>query len=463
VRGERPRRPGWLFAVSFLCIAAAAAAEEAASTVSAEEAADFARRAALSALHGPQKIFLESIDADGILRRLLGAQVWGGLTRRQQDILRATVRDHFAEAFSSVSGASSEVRWAWVPHAAESPVSVYMGLHYGTAVLKTRWIVSRTPRGWAIQDVVLVDPGLSLASEVGRLLGPRPVLLRDRAREARARALPRLLGLLAVVAVALIFARRLPRERRPLLWVTAAVPTVLFLIDGALAVHRALKEPYALVEVLPPQRWRELEKVAMKEQREGNGEAARAAWEKAIELGAPRAPVYYQLGTSARAGGDTAEAKPYFERALAEQPPAPGAGKELALIALAEGRHADARALLENYLRATGPDPDTLATLAVVETNLGDTAAAVKAIESARALVGESWKKAELEAQVYARSGNAPATVAALRPLEGQGRLDRSALRADPAFLAIATAPQWVAFLAEPPSPPATPAPGRAR
>jgi hypothetical protein len=336
-----------------------------------------------------------------------------------------------------------------------------MGLHYGTAVLKTRWMVSRTPRGWLVEDVILVDPGLSLASEVGRLLGPRPVLPRDRAREARARALPRLLGLLAVVAVGLVFSRRVPRERWPLLWVTAAVPSILFLIDGALAVRRALKEPFALVEVLPAQRWRELEKAAMQEQREGNGEAARTAWEKAIELGAPRAPVYYQMGISARAGGETAQAKRDFERALAEKPSAPGAGKELALIALAEGRQADARGLLEDYLRATGPDPDTLSTLAVVRTNLGDTAGAVQAIESARALVGESWKKAELEAQIYARSGDAASTVAALRPLEGQSRLNRSALRADPAFLAIATDPAWVAFLGEVPSPPATPAPER--
>ena len=101
MRGDRSGRPGRLFAVAFLCVASAAGAQEAASTVSAEEAADFARRAALSALHGPQKIFLESIDADGILRRILSPEVWGGLTGRQQDILRATVRDHFADAFSS--------------------------------------------------------------------------------------------------------------------------------------------------------------------------------------------------------------------------------------------------------------------------------------------------------------------------------------------------------------------------
>ena len=121
-------------------------------------------------------------------------------------------------------------------------------------------------------------------------------------------------------------------------------------------------------------------------------------------------------------------------------------------MALAEGRYADARARLANYLEATGPDPDTLASLAVIETNLGNSAAAVAALNSARALVGDSSRRAELEAQIYARAGDAVATVAALRPLEAQGRLDRYALRADPAFVRIATEPAWVAFLSEAPS-----------
>ena len=95
----------------------------------------------------------------------------------------------------------------------------------------------------------------------------------------------------------------------------------------------------------------------------------------------------------------------------------------------------------------------------MVLANLGDTAGSVHAIESARALVGESWRKAELEAQIYARSGNASSAVAALRPLEAQGRLNRWSLRADPAYLSIAMEPAWVAFLNEEPSPPTTPSP----
>jgi hypothetical protein len=458
VRRGRPGRAAWIPVAALLLLAVPALAQEPASTVSAEEAADFARRAAAAALHGQRKIFLESIDADGILRRRLGGGVWGGLTRRQQDILRTTVRDHFFDALRPAAGVAAEVRWAWVPPTtAEATVPVTMGLYYGNATLKTRWLVTHTPRGWVIEDVVLLDPGLSLAAEAGQLLGTHPVVPRDRGREARARLLPRLLGLLAVVLVALLFARRVPRERRPLLWMTAAVPAALFLIDGALAARRAMMEPYALAETLPPQAWRELEKLAFQRQAERNAEGSRAAWGEAIEAGAPRAPVAYQMGLFARASGNTAQARGDFEQALAEQPPAPGAGKELALMALAEGRNADARARLANYLEATGPDPDTLASLAVVETNLGNEAAAVAAVESARALVGETWRRAELEAQIYARAGNATATVGALRHLEGQGRLNRYALRADPAYLRIATDPAWIAFLSEAPSAVPTP------
>jgi tetratricopeptide (TPR) repeat protein len=308
--------------------------------------------------------------------------------------------------------------------------------------------VARTRRGLAIEDVVLVDPGLSLAAEMGRALGPQPVRRRDAAGAARARAVPRLAGVAAIVAVVLVFARRLPPERRQLLWI-AAVPALLFLVDGALAVQRSLSEPFALSDGLPPQPWRQFEKLALAAQAQGLPETAREQWTKALAEGAPAGPVYYQMGLSAR-GGDAAEAAADFDRALAAAPPAPGAARELASIALAAGRNADARALLHRYLDDAGPDVESLAALAVAETNLGDTTAALAAIASARSLVGEDWRKAELEARIQARAGNASATVAALRPLEAQGRLDRSVLRAEPANLPIATDPAWVAFLNEP-------------
>src|SRR5438034_1075430 len=129
MRACRPRHLlGWV-ALSLLLAAAPTSAQEGAAP-DAEETADFVRRAAFAALHGPQKIFLESIDADGILRRLLGNPVWGGLTGRQQDMLRASVREHFALALAPVAGSSAQVAWASVAAGTDGPVFVYLGLRY---------------------------------------------------------------------------------------------------------------------------------------------------------------------------------------------------------------------------------------------------------------------------------------------------------------------------------------------
>ncbi len=430
-------------------LAGEAAGQEPAAGPDAEEGAEFARRAALSALHGPPRLFLDSIDADGILRRLLGDPVWLGLTARQRGMLRTAVREQFGQALSPGSGASAEIVWSSATQTGRGPVSVCLGLRYGASVLKTQWTLERAPGGFIVEDIELADPGLSLAGEVGRMLGPEPVRPRDTAREARERALPRLAGLGAIAAIVLLFSKRLARDRRPILWLTASVPALLFAVDGVLAVRRALSEPYALVETLPAQRWRQLEKLALEAQAQGNGEQARAAWGKALEAGAPAAPVYFQMGLAAQSRGAGDEAAQDFRRALEQRPPAPGAGRELAGIAIASQRYEDALALLQSYLRATCPDPDSLATLAVVQTNLGNSAAAVETIRAARGLVGESWRKVELEAQIYARSGDAAGAVAALRALEPEGKLDRASLRADPAYLPIATDPAWVSFLAE--------------
>jgi tetratricopeptide (TPR) repeat protein len=391
---------------------------------------------------------------------LLGNPVWTDLTKRQRDLLRTTVRDHFAQALAPVGGAPTEIAWAWVEPSDARPIAVSLGLRYGSAVLKTRWDLQHSPRGWAIEDVELVDPGISLAAESDRIIGPHPVRPRDRAREARDRALPRLLAMAAILGAALVFSRRVPPERRLVLWLTASVPAALFAVDGALAARRALSERYALIESPPAQPWRAFEQSAMEAQRQGDEQASRRDWEKAIAAGARPAPAFFQMGLSARSRGDLAQARSDFERALSERPPAPGAGRELALMAAAGRREDEARRLLETYLRETGPDPESLATLAVIDANAGDSEGAVRAIEEARSLLGEAWKGAELEAQVYARSGDAARAVAALRPLEAQGRLDRSTLRADPAYLKIATEPDWVRFLAETPSAPTvTPAP----
>jgi uncharacterized protein HemY len=108
---------------------------------------------------------------------------------------------------------------------------------------------------------------------------------------------------------------------------------------------------------------------------------------------------------------------------------------------------------LRRYLEEAGPDPDALSALAVAEANLGQKERAVESVEQARMLVADRWKGARLQAQVYARAGDAEKAVETLRVLEPNGLLDRETLRADPTYLPIATDPAWVRFLSETPAP----------
>jgi tetratricopeptide (TPR) repeat protein len=434
--------------VAVLAVAASLRAQSP-SVPDAEEAAEFARRAALGAIHGPPKILLDALDADGILRRALGAAEWAALAPRQRDALREFLRGRFLEALAGPPGAAGDVSWVSVaPPAPDGTIPVTLGLSYGAPSLKTRWLVRRSPRGWAIEDVRLVDPGISLAEEVRAALGPRPLLPRDTAREARARAIPRLLALLAIGVIVAVAAPRLSPPRRRILLMMASVPALLFAVDGVLAVRRARSESYALS---PPasEPWREREREAIAAEDSGRAEDAREAWRKAVAEGAPAGPIAFRLGVAARARGDAETAEREFRDALAATPAAPGAARELALIALSRGQADEARRLLERYVEATGPDPDALAALAVAQTNLGRTEDAVHSVDAAAALVPEGPRRGELRAQIHARTGDAAGAVASLRPLAESGAVDRAALRADPAYLPIATDPAWVGFLNE--------------
>jgi hypothetical protein len=418
------------------------------STVEVEDAAEFARRAAMAAVRGPHNVFNEALDADGLLVRRLGSDVWERLTSRQKDLLRVGIRAQFGFTLAAPRGASPDIAWAWTSPE-PGAVQVLLGLKLGDGVLKTRWTVRRLAGGWKISDVRLVDPGISLGTSAVRALGSAPVRPRDRSEGAAAIALPRILAVLAIAAVVFIARRRLAPDKRILLVLTASAPAVLFLVDGALASKRVLSEPYVIAEETPGEPWRPAERLALQAQRLGRLAAARDQWSHAIGAGAPAAQAQYQRGLLARQQGDLAAARSDFLLALEGVEPAPGAARELALLELSGGNSAAARKYLTRYLEAAGPDPESLQLAAVVETNLGDTAAALNAVRDARRLVGDQWKSAELEAQVHARAADAAGAVEALRPLAREAVVDRAVLRADPAYLPIATEPVWVAFLNE--------------
>jgi tetratricopeptide (TPR) repeat protein len=434
--------------VAFLVAATALSANLTAPEL--EDAAETARRAANALLQGNRNGFQAALGTDVIGSRYLTPEVWQGLSSRQRERLRTVIREHFLQTLGPEPGTGAGIAFSSVRNEGDG-VSVLLGLRYPAGVLKTRWSLVRSGPGWTIPDVVLADPGISIAGEAMRSLGPERVRRLDVDRETRAILLPRALGLAAIALIVLLIGRRLAPPGRRILLLAAAAPAMLFVVDGFLALQRVRIEPYVLPEVLPPAPWRVAERDAVRAQREGRVDDARAAWEKAIAAGAPPAPALYQTGLALKAAGRTAEARAAFERALTPPDPAPGAAKELGLLALAEGNSSEARDRLAGYVAAVGPDPDSLSALAVAEANLGASRSALNSIDEARALTGDSWNGVALQARLYAKAGDARRTVEALRALDAGRKIDRESLRSDPAFLGIATDPIWIAFLNETP------------
>jgi tetratricopeptide (TPR) repeat protein len=452
-----PRRRRLLIVV--ISLAAASALEAQVSPPELEEAAEVARRAATSTLRGQNRILFDTLDVNGILQSHVGADVWAHLTARQRELLRASVRQTFASALTPPRSTPGEVAWSSA-RGQPAGASVFLGLRFGDKRLKTRWELRRAASGgWRIEDVTLADPGVSLANRAILSLGPHPVRPRDRHRQARQEALPRLAGLAAIALLVSLIYRRLAPPKRVLLLLTASAPAVLFLVDGILAVRRALAEPYAISEELPSSPWDRWLRLAREAEREGQLAQADPLWDRANAAGAAVGPIAYERGLGALERGDLPAARRHFQNALDAPEPAPGGARELALIELSAGRNREAEELVARYLAATGPDPDALSLDAVIESNLGSAQRALAAIQEARELVGGGIRGAELEARVRARTSDAAGTVTALRTLESTGRLDREALRADPAYSAIATDPVWIGFLNETPSPGSTPRP----
>ena len=274
-----------------LFLAAAAFLAAQAGPAEIEEAADVARRAALDLLRVPQaRLFSEALDVDGILVRRVGADGWSRLTERQKDRLRGAVRDRFVRTLSPPRDASADIAWS-AAQPAGNGVDVYFGLRFDARVLKTRWSIRKVGGGWRIVDIVLVDPGVSLATGAAEsALGPLPERRAARRPEIWSNAIPRLGAMAVIGLVVLALSSRVPRTRRALLYWTAAAPAALFVIDGALAIHRAMSEPFVMLGTSASERWRQAEQLAAAAEREGRLDEAREHWSQALAAGGPGRP-----------------------------------------------------------------------------------------------------------------------------------------------------------------------------
>lgn len=413
-----------------------------------EQAAEYARRVAGALSRGPARTPFDALDVDAILSSHLGAVSWRGLSERQRERLRTFVRARFVQTLTPAPGLEAGIAWS-AARAEEGRPRISLGLRFGPKTLKTRWDLVRFRSGWRIADVWLTDPGISLGRSAVRALGPEPVHPRDRIREARAEAAPRVAGLAIIGLAVFLASQRLSRPKRQLLLLTASAPALLFAIDGALAVRRALSERFALAENVPAEPWERESQLAMTAEREGHFEEARGHWASALAAGDDPAPIEYEIGLAYRDRGESSLAEASFRRALQETLPAPGAARELAAIAAAASRLTESDAYLARYFLLAGPDPEALSLAAAIRTRLGKTDEALDAIREARAMVGGGWRGAELEARIHALAQDASAAVSVLRPLAAAGRLDRAVLRANPDYLLIANDPAWVEFLNE--------------
>jgi hypothetical protein len=416
-RGAEARRGGGTGlllrspALLLLCLAFTASvfAEPAATAEAA------ARRFALSAVRGPRADFVAAVDADAFLERRIGAEAWGGLTGRQKNLLRTVARERFAGMLAPPSPATAtEIAWSEKLSSRSGLSEVIVGIAIGAKTLKTNWRLSPEGGGWRIEDVVLSDPGISLADATLATLGPEPVRRQSRLSRAGSQVVP-WLALLAIMTVFLgVAAPRIAADRRRILYRAAAVPALIVIVGAIWATIRVVSQPYAL-----------------------HVEGA----------GAPSGPTAYERGIAARQRGETEAARLAFEEALAAPEPAPGAARELAAMALESGRLTLAQQRIASYLAAAGPDPDSLALDAVIQSSLGNKEKSVESIAAARRLLGPGPRAAELEAKIRARASDAAGAVAALRPLVDEKAVTREALRSDPAYLPIATDPAWVKFL----------------
>jgi tetratricopeptide (TPR) repeat protein len=439
-----------------LLLGLAAAAQAEVTAADLEQAAETARRAAAALAGGQPAPFFEALDTDGILSRSreIGVARWLELTDMQRERLRSLLRERFLRELWP-SNAEERGQMAWITARPESRdgVAVWIGLDYpGNRQLKTTWHMTRTRSDWRIADVVLSDPGVSLSRTYLRSLTETPLIPSDRRRAARETAMPRLALLGAILLVVVLFWRR-TRENRHILILTALAPAFIVALEGTLAVRAAMMERWTLRETIPSEPWRAPAGASLDALAAGDLEGARQKAKVAVSLGADIGPLAYAIGRAENAAGDPATAETEFQRALEASPPAPGAARELAAIELAQGRGEAARERLTQYLATAGPDPEALTLLAVAALSARNNPQALEAIDSARQIVGGGLRGAELEARIRARAGDAAGTVAALQPLDAAGRLDRSLLRKDPAYVAIATDPVWERFLAEKPKP----------
>jgi tetratricopeptide (TPR) repeat protein len=416
-----------------------------------EEASAVAVHTADALARGRSFLLREALDELSLVGSAVGPPFLPGLTTRQNRQLSDRLLLEIAGPFTTTRSPKNPVH-VLAAGGRNGQAVITLLLPSASGDLKTDWKLKLRHGEWRLEDIVLSDTARSIRQEAIESLGPPPIARwRQRKAEAKRAAWPRAAGLAAVALIMAIFLRHLRGSQRWLVLSIAAVPAILFAVDGSLAVSRIWNEPVEvrLADSTPRNRILRRFQLAVST-REGDG--ARRAAAEAIAIGAAPEPLHFVLARLAEDQGHLPEASHEYELSLAPPVPAPGGLAGLARIAFAQGNSREAVENWDRYFAQTAPDPISLVLKAAALGRNGDGPAAQACLENAIAIAPERPEAYDLSARIAAAiQGDEATAILRLREEEKLRRIDRLALAGDPTFSLIANKAAWKAFLVEKP------------
>jgi hypothetical protein len=433
----------------FLAAAALARAEP--SPAELEEAATVAVSTARNLARGRANLFAEAFDRTALLEAAVGRRLAGELTFDQRDRLSSLLLRVVMGELPAPGSRQADVQPVGTVEAGED-VLVHLLLPTAAGYLKTDWRLHYRAGRWRIEDVRLADMDRWLREDAVHYFGEPPLARRRNGSLAiRRAAVPRAAGLLGVAVVAFIFFRRTKGRDRMIVLLAAAGPALIFVLDGALAVSRVLREPIQVLadNAAPVQPWLERFQAAAARK---SFDAAKEAAARAIALGARPQPINYTLGRLCEDRRDLAQSAAFYRKALTPPRPAPGGWAGLARVAMAQSRYEDVVRDFSLYFQAVAADPASLFLQAAAQGQLHEFEAAQETISRAIGIDPAAPELYALSARLAAADSDAGLAISRLREEEKLHAVDRSELSRDPGFAEIADRPEWKAFLAEAPT-----------
>ena len=420
------------------------------SAAEREEASSVAVHTANALVRGRSLLLRGVIDELSIVGSAIGPSYLSGLTSRQSRQIADRLSAAMAEPFAASRNPKAAVR-VLAADGREGQASVAVLMWSPSGDLKTDWKLRLRHGEWRLEDIVLSDSGRSVRREAIDSLGPPPIARwRQTRAEARQAAWPRAAGFLAVVLLTAVFLRRLRGFQRWVILSIAAVPAILFAVDGFLAVSRVWNEPVELrmADVTPLNRTLHRFQTALNAR---DRDAARRAAAEAVAGGAAAQPLHFVIGRLEEDLGHLPEAAAEYEASLAPPAPAPGAWAGLARISFEKKNYKESVADWDRYLERTAPDPTSLVLKAAALGRDSQGPAAQDCLAKAIEIDPARPEAYDLSSRIAAIQGDETTAISRLREEEKLRRIDRAALAEDPTYSLLAEKEAWKAFLAEKP------------